>query len=732
MRHSWSHARLLVIGLLVLFACTVDYAQADQESPQTGIRVLVEHDDKPVADATVTIGGVAHRTNAQGLVIIAQPPGAVELRVSKTGFEDAVTSVTVTAGSLQDVVVELGESFEEEVVVVSSTRTDQRVEDSPLRVEVVPSEEVQEKIMMTPGDVSMLLAETNGLRVQTTSPSLGGANVRIQGQRGRYTQMLADGLPLFGGQTGAIGILHIPPMDLGQVEVIKGVASALYGMSAVGGVINLVSRRPPEEGREAEVLVNTHSHTGGDIVNWLAGPITEQWGYTFVGGIHLQDRSDLDDDGWTDLPQYERVVARPRFFWENGSGRSFFATVGFMAENRDGGTLAGRAAPDGAPFAEGLDTRKFDGGVVGRIVTAAGRVVSARAGVTGQRHTHTFGPVVERDRHGSAFAELSLTGSNGPHTWVAGVAFSRETFASDDVPRFDYTYNVPGIFVQDDYVLNSKVAFSGSARVDVHNEFGTFVSPRLSVLVKPFDEWYVRVSGGRGYFAPSPFTEETDAIGLTPAAPLDDDLDAETATSFSGDVTWARAPFEITGTIFRSRVDDALELTDTDDPAFPVRIVPLDGPVSTWGTELIGRYHREGFDIVATHMFVSSTEPDTLAGAGRRDVPLNPRHTASFDLLKQIGPARIGFEVFFTGRQALEENPYRTHGRAHVLFGGLVDWGLSDRLRVFVNIENVADVRQTKEDPLVKPVRSIDGRWTVDAWAPIEGRTVNAGLRVRF
>ena len=116
----------------------------------------------------------------------------------------------------------------EETITVTATRTNTRVEDQPTRVEVVPEDEVQEKIMMTPGDVSMLLNETNGLRVQTTSPSLGGASVRIQGLRGRYTQILSDGLPLYGGQTGSIGLLQIPPMDLGQVEVIKGVASALY------------------------------------------------------------------------------------------------------------------------------------------------------------------------------------------------------------------------------------------------------------------------------------------------------------------------------------------------------------------------------------------------------------------------------------------------------------------------------------------------------------------------
>src|SRR5687767_13126024 len=186
----------------------------------------------------------------------------------------------------------------EESITVTATRTDRCIEDEPVRVEVVPSEEVQEKIMMTPGDVSMLLNETNGLRVQTTSPSLGGANVRIQGLRGRYTQILADGLPLYGGQAGSVGILQIPPMDLGQVEVIKGVASALYGVSAVGGVVNFVSRRPSAEARE--VLLNRTSHAGTDALLFLAQPINQRWGYTFLGGGHWQDRSDLDDDGWTD------------------------------------------------------------------------------------------------------------------------------------------------------------------------------------------------------------------------------------------------------------------------------------------------------------------------------------------------------------------------------------------------------------------------------------------------
>jgi outer membrane receptor for ferrienterochelin and colicins len=80
----------------------------------------------------------------------------------------------------------------EETVLVTATRSERRLQDEPLRVEVIDREEIEEKALMTPGSVAMLLGETTGLRVQTTAPSIGAANVRIQGLRGRYAQMLAD------------------------------------------------------------------------------------------------------------------------------------------------------------------------------------------------------------------------------------------------------------------------------------------------------------------------------------------------------------------------------------------------------------------------------------------------------------------------------------------------------------------------------------------------------------
>ena len=140
---------------------------------------------------------------------------------------------------------------------------------------------------MTPGDIVMMLNEMGGMRVQTTSPSMGAATVRIQGMHGRYTRVLFDGLPLAGQQVGGLGLLQIPPMDLGQVEVIKGVASALYGAGAMGGVINLVARRPQDD-PVREFLFNQSTVGTTDGVGFFSGSLSQQVGGSLLVGGHHQ------------------------------------------------------------------------------------------------------------------------------------------------------------------------------------------------------------------------------------------------------------------------------------------------------------------------------------------------------------------------------------------------------------------------------------------------------------
>ncbi|MBB1382543.1 TonB-dependent receptor plug domain-containing protein, partial [Shewanella sp. SR41-2] len=227
---------------------------------------------------------------------------------------------------------------EMETIVIQATRSGRIADEQPIRVEVINREEIEEKAAMRPGNISMLVAETGGVRLQTTSPALGSANIRLQGLYGRYTQLLADGLPLYGNQAGSIGLLQVPPTDLSRVEIIKGSASSLYGGSALGGVINLVSRTPGDE-LSGEVLVNATTRDGQDVTTYFESPLSENVKGSVTVGAHYQDKQDIDKDGWIDLAGYERYTVRPRLFWEGQEGQTLYVTSGFMTEQRTGGTL---------------------------------------------------------------------------------------------------------------------------------------------------------------------------------------------------------------------------------------------------------------------------------------------------------------------------------------------------------------------------------------------------------
>jgi outer membrane receptor for ferrienterochelin and colicins len=595
---------------------------------------------------------------------------------------------------------------------------------------------------MTPGDITMMLNETSGLRVATTSPSLGAASVRIQGLRGRYTLMLADGLPLYGAQGSGFGLLQIPPLDLARVEVIKGTASALYGSAALGGVINLISRRP-SEATLSELLVNQTSRGGTDAVFFASGPVARS-GASMLVSAHRQTKQDIDDDGWADMSGYRRVVVRPRIFTD-AENRSMFVTAGYTGEDREGGTVAGRVAPDGQPHPEGLETGRADVGLTARFLRGA-NVFSLRASGTDQRHEHVFGTVTERDVHRTTFGEASVAVPRGRWTAVLGGTFQREGYRSRDVSRFDFTYNVPSVFGQFDWDATQALVFSVSVRADWHNVYGTLVSPRLSALLRvptsaELGRWTARLSGGRGSFAPVPFTEETDATGLSGLAPMNG-LKAEKAWSSSFDLNGSfERPFgevELNASAFGSLLDDPIAVvTCCDLGSYSRKIINSYGQTRTWGTEVLARLVSGALRLTGSYAHLRTSEfvPDPNYPQ-RHDVPLSPRHSAGLvGSIEHEGVSRLGLEVYYVGRQLLDDNPYRNESPPYVIVGLLAErqletsWG---RARLFINAENIGNVRQTRYDPLVRPTPGPGGRWTTDAWTELSGATVNGGVRIIF
>jgi outer membrane receptor for ferrienterochelin and colicins len=400
-------------------------------------------------------------------------------------------------------------------------------------------------------------------------------------------------------------------------------------------------------------------------------------------------------------------------------------TGGVIYEDRTGGTVPDAVLPaTGQSYTEALSTRRYDVGGNLQWVLSDKLVLAGRFSASVQDHRHQFGEDIERDRHDLLFGEVSVRGTAGRNTWVAGFADQKEAFHPRDVPRFAYTYVIPGLFAQDDFNVASWLSLSASARVDFHNVYGTFFSPRVSALLRK-GGWTSRISAGQGFFAPTPLTEETEAAGLTrllePEA-----LKAERGRNASVDLTRSLGPFSVTTTLFASNIEHPVYV----DRGAVYSIINLPGPTRNRGVEFLATWRKSPFTATASYTYVRTSEDEP---SGRTEVPLTPRHNFGIvGMWEREGVSRIGLECYYTGEQRLEYNPYREFSKPYVLVGAMAERKVTAHMKLFLNFENLTNVRQTRWDPLLLPTRALDGRWTVDAWAPLDGRVINGDARFSF
>lgn len=270
-----------LVFIAVFLAANGVFAQT-----QNTLRIAVKNKDTKtnVAEAEVSVKNteIIGKTDANGQIELKNiPNGEQVIIISSPGFETVELKLTFPLAEQNEQIVSLKINNELGEVTVNSTRTGRTIDDEPTRVEAIDEEEVDEKINMRPANVSMVLHESTGIQVQQTSAVSNTQSVRIQGLSGRYTQILKDGFPAFGGFSGSLSILEIPPLDLKQVEIIKGASSTFYGGGAIAGVVNFISKEPSEKAATS-LIFNQTSALGTDVSAFRSQKIG-RFGYTFLG-----------------------------------------------------------------------------------------------------------------------------------------------------------------------------------------------------------------------------------------------------------------------------------------------------------------------------------------------------------------------------------------------------------------------------------------------------------------
>ncbi|MCH7410923.1 TonB-dependent receptor [Belliella sp. DSM 111904] len=703
------------------------------------LQVLVkdEHEGTPLLGVSMLIqenkqGAVS---DENGLITFSNPPvGKLTLRFQLVGYERKQISINwpEDASAIPLEILLHEEHGELETVTVSSTRSSRTITDIPTRIEFVAGEELDEKVNMKPGDIRVLLSESTGIQVQVTSPTSANAGIRIQGLDGRYTQILKDGFPLYSGAASGLGLLQIPPLDLQQVELIKGSASTLYGGGAIAGLVNLISKRPDEDGELSFVFNGTNA--GGFDASGFYGKRNEKIGTTIFTAYNTNAPFDPAGIGLSAIPKFDRFTFNPKLFLYPSSKTDIELGLNASIEDRVGGNMSYlRGNRDNSQaFFESNQSERISSQFVLNHKLDENRKLQVRNSYNYfDRRLATPGYDFNAVQQ-STFTEVNYQLDKKSTEWVLGGNVWTEAFKEEQTSSFpvrDYSLNTFGAFVQNNTNLSQKWVLESGLRADHVQNYGWAFLPRLALMYKANINFSSRFGGGLGYKAPTIFTEESERLQYQNIQPIDADFNTlEKSYGLNWDLNYKASLFNdqlffsINHLFFYTYLNNPLFLEPAGGTAF--RFVNIDGYSDTKGTETNVKWEYGDFKWFMGYTY---THARINTNGIMRDNPLTPRHRVNSVLFYEVHDKwKIGWESYYFSEQQLSDGSV---GQSYWIMGFMAE-KIWEKFSVFINFENFLDARQTRFDTIF--TGSIDNPSFREIYAPLDGFVINGGVKLRL
>lgn len=716
---------LVSLFLFMAFGCQDLWAQSTFR-----LKILNAESREPLLGASVKIieSNQTRQSDSTGMVSFQiNDNGNYTLSITYVGYE--ARKITIKAPQAADdielVLLEEMEEEEEEVVV-TATRISRTIANTPTRTEVISGEELAEKGNMKPGDIRMMLNESTGIQAQQTSATSFNAGIRIQGLDGRYTQMLRDGYPIYGGFAGSLSLLQIAPLDLKQVEVIKGAASTLFGGGAIAGLVNLVSKTPMEK-RELNFLANATSAGGLD----LSGFYSEKFGkagVTLFASRNSNAPFDPASINLTAIPKFERYTVNPRLFLY-GEKTTVDLGYTYITEDRTGGSVD--YIKNGNPgFFEINNTDRFS------TQFGVSHKLKENASLQFKNSFSRFSRILSIPNYvfnalqGSSFSELTWNKKGNRSDWVIGTNLMTEKLTEKPNgvdPKRDYRLITWGAFLQHVLTVNDRFVVESGLRVDHVNDFGIEVLPRLSAMLRINPELTTRIGGGFGYKPPSIFTEEAERRQFRNLLPIDRINSVnERSKGFNWDLNYntriGKLGISINQLFFYTRLNNPLVLENGSGNN--IQFENAEGYLDTKGMESNVRLSYDNLKLFVGYTY---TDANTRFSNAKQWLPLTARHRLNNVLMYEIEEKfKIGLEAYYFSKQKLNDNSI---GRSYWIMGLMAE-KIWERWSIFVNFENFTDTRQSKFDQIFTGTL-MDPRFR-DIYAPVEGFVVNGGIKIRL
>jgi len=708
-----------IIFLLPLFANAQNIFKA----------VIKDKDTKEnLASATAYIKmlNLGAAADANGILNIRNiANGTYEIVFSSIGYEKKEMEFTFPMAQQPVEVLLEKESGELSNIIVTTTRTNSRIEDIPIRVEVIAKDEVNEETNIKPTNISKLLLESSSIQAQQTSSVNGNVSIRLLGLDGKYTQLLKDGFPLYGGFAQGLSILQIPPLDLKQVEIIKGSSSSLYGSDAIAGIINLISKQPREK-RELNFLINQTSlgGTDGDVY------FSKRWkkfGFTFLSANNFQQAKDVNKDGFSDVPKTKTFHIAPTFYYYINPSTTLRFGVNGTYDNRKGGDMIvlNKKADSLHQYFEEDNSSRFSSQL------QFDKQFGENKSLTIKNSVSYFNRSIDETRYTfegtqkSSYSEAAMNFKFGQQKLVAGINVTSEKFNEDSIKSHlqrNYNYVTTGFFLQDDWKPTEKFSLEAGLRTDYQNQFGFFVLPRLALMYKFSNEFYMRIGSGLGYKLPTIFSTETEEAGINNIERLSKNIKAEQSTGGNLDFNYRKrlgdeSSLTFNQSFFITRINNPLVL---DTFSFVNKILPI----LTKGFESDLTFTTDDLQFYVAYSYVDARRKFNLI---QSFVPLTPQNKINMDVIyEKEDNFSVACEGYYVSSMYRD---FDTKTKSYFTSGLIVQKHFS-HFDLIANCENLFDVRQTRfENIVIPPISDPTFR---QIYAPLDGRVFNVALRIKL
>ncbi|MBU7570372.1 MAG: TonB-dependent receptor [Flavobacterium sp.] len=719
--------------LIVSFLMALNLCAYAQNTLNIVVKSIETNEPLNGVTASIKRTSIAATSDENGQITLANiPDGLQRINFNYMGFNEHIETLEFPLKDKNVIEILLQESSEElDQVVISSTRSTRSIQNIPTRIEFIGSEELVEKGNMKPGDIRMLLAESTGIHVQTTSPTSANASIRIQGLDGRYTQILKDGFPIYSGASSGLGLLQIPPLDLKQVEVIKGSASTLYGGGAIAGLVNLISKTPTEE-RDLRFQINGTSGRGLDI-NGFYGQRFNKIGTTIFASHNRNGAYDPAQIGFSAIPQFERYVLNPKLFvYFNDKTKMNFG-INTTIENRLGGDMLyikGKGDNVHQYFEKNKTQRYSTQFVLDHLITQNSSF-QIKNSVSYFNRNITIPDYEFEGTQIATFTEANYTSSTEKSEWVAGINIWTDNFKEKEFTAFplrDYNQSTFGAFVQNSWKATDWLNLEAGIRTDYVVDYGAVFLPRVSALFQIAEGLTSRIGGGFGYKTPTIFTEESERIQYQNVLPIDDKTNKlEKSYGANADINYRirigeEWSFSINQLFFYTYLDNPLLLENPSTNLY--QFVNSPGYNHTKGTET---NIKIGYDDLKLFLGYTYTDARLNQYGTNTESPLTPKHRINSVLMYEIEDKwKVGLEAYYFSPQKLNDG---TMGKDYVICGLMAE-KIWERFSLYANFENFLDTRQTRFDSIY--TGTISNPVFKDIYAPLDGFVVNLGIKLKL